>query len=628
MQSQFDDEKLRDWYKEQKAPVVTIVLIAANIIWFLAMCVTSFDALWSPRTKLLLEWGANLAPLTLTDEPWRILSACFVHIGLTHLVLNMIVLWLMGKICERLFGHVRFLVIYLLCGASGFLFSMLVTPTVTAAGASGAILGLMGAHLSFVYTHRQEIGEDYFKRTLKSLLFYFIACTVYGITTNADHAGHFGGVLAGCLFGFLLTPVKQAHRRSTADVIIVLLFTGAMVLLYFAEATGVADWSGKILWMRAEKLEAQGQYKRAIALWETQLGRVGPNDGAYVGLARCYLKFNDLKNCLKNLNLAIRHGSNNLPTLQIRAEIYVKQGDYPKAIADETTVLKVKPDLRKARLIRAHCYRTMNDLENAILDYKVLLAQKSDIYALHPAASAYYEIGDYDEALRLAELALKQEVVDNNTILLCAGIFSKQGRFDEAWKLIETAKTMKGIDDIALVTRESEIYLDQGKMQNSTDVILQALAKQPNNLYLLNSLAISYLSRKNDAKAAEIAVKAFNVPDNDPLRRSYLAIMYYIAASRVDPGKQYVLFTECLSDTRISNCFVEHLIRFLQGQITDTELLAKATNKANRTEAHYYIGLRLQQQGKTNEAMDQFRWVTDNGIKSFLEYRMAKQELQ
>ncbi len=627
MQSQFDDEKLRDWYKEQKAPVVTIVLIGANIIWFLAMCVTSFDALWSPKTKLLLEWGANLAPLTLTDEPWRILSACFVHIGLTHLILNMAVLWLMGKICERLFGHVRFLVIYLLSGASGFLLSMLINPAVTAAGASGAILGLMGAQLSFVYTHRHEIGEEYFKRTLKGLIVYLIASTIFGLTNNADHAGHFGGVLAGCLFGFLLTPVKQAHRRSTADVLIVLLFTGAMVLLYFGEATGIADWSGKILWMRAEKLEAQGQYKRAIALWETQLGRVGPNASAYLGLARCYLQFNDLKNCLKNLNLAIQHGSNNLPTIQVRAEIYLRFGDYPKAIADETTVLKAKPDLRKARLIRAHCYRTMNDLENAILDYKILLAQKSDVFALHPAACAYFEIGDYDEALRLAELALKQAVVDNNTILLCAGIYSKQGRFDEAWKSIEKAQTLKGIDNIALVTRESEMYLDEGDMKNSTDVILNALAKQPNNLYLLNSLAISYLSQKNDAKAVETVIKAFNSPDNDPLRRSYLAIMYYVAASRVAPGKQNMLFQKCLSDTRISNCFVEHLIRFLQGQTSETELLAKAANKANRTEAHYYIGLRLQQKGKTNEAKEQFRWVLDNGIKSFLEYRLAKAEL-
>ncbi|MBX9692550.1 MAG: hypothetical protein K2Z81_09205, partial [Cyanobacteria bacterium] len=466
-----------------------------------------------------------------------------------------------------------------------------------------------------------------FKRTLKALTVYLLMCTIYGATVNADHAGHFGGVFIGFLFGCVLTPVKQTHRRTAADLIMLALFFGAMVTFYFAESTGIADWSGKLLWMKANMLEEQNQYKRAIVLWETQLGRIGPNKVAYEGLARCYWKFGDYKNCLKNLNLTIEHGNESLPIIQWRAELYLKFNDYQKAIDDESTVLKAKPNDRRARYARVCAYRSTNQFENALADCKVLLEQKVDFIGLYAAAYTNYEIGNYDEALRLCELSSKETNDQTSSILLKTGIYSKQRKFDEAWETLDKAREMKGVNEIAIAVDEAEIFMDQGEPQKCSSILQKYLSKHPTDPSLLYSLTIYYLTQKDYAKTIETASRVLKLPDDDPMRRSYMSIIYYLAACKAAPETKDTFISEHLRDPRISSLFVKHLMQFLLGQITEKELLTGAENKANQTEAHYYIGFKLQQAGKQAEANEHYQWVVDNGIKTFLEYRLAKRAL-
>src|SRR6185503_10317274 len=109
----------------------------------------ALQELWggSESGELLYRMGANLGRLGLTQEPWRLLSSAFLHIGVVHLLANMWALYVFGRVLERVLGPARLLVLYGVAALGGGLLSALVHARSLAAGASGAVWGLMCAEV-------------------------------------------------------------------------------------------------------------------------------------------------------------------------------------------------------------------------------------------------------------------------------------------------------------------------------------------------------------------------------------------------------------------------------------------------------------------------------------------------
>ena len=80
-------------------------------------------------------------------EWWRLITAAFLHYGLIHLGMNMLVLWFIGPPLEEYFGHWRYLLVYLVSGLAGSAGALVASPNALTVGASGAIWGIMGAAL-------------------------------------------------------------------------------------------------------------------------------------------------------------------------------------------------------------------------------------------------------------------------------------------------------------------------------------------------------------------------------------------------------------------------------------------------------------------------------------------------
>jgi len=138
--------------------VVTPTLVAINVAMFVIM-VASGISIWEPSPQSMLPWGAGASPLTTNGEPWRLLTATFLHYGILHIFMNMFVLWDVGRMVERIYGAVSFLVLYLLAGLVGSLVSTVWHPTAVSAGASGAVFGVFGGLLSFLALHRRAIPQ-------------------------------------------------------------------------------------------------------------------------------------------------------------------------------------------------------------------------------------------------------------------------------------------------------------------------------------------------------------------------------------------------------------------------------------------------------------------------------------
>jgi rhomboid protease GluP len=160
----------------------------------------------STSTANLIRFGANYAPLVAQGEYWRLLTANFLHIGILHIAVNAYALYILGMEMEALFGHSRFIVVYLLTGISGAVFSFMMTQGLSA-GASTALFGLFGALAVYFYKQRQLLGEMGRQRLI-SLGVTLLINVVIGLSPGSgiDNWGHFGGALGGAILGWFLCP--------------------------------------------------------------------------------------------------------------------------------------------------------------------------------------------------------------------------------------------------------------------------------------------------------------------------------------------------------------------------------------------------------------------------------------
>jgi len=221
-------------------PVVTYALIAVNSLIFLAMTFTASSFL-SLDNQEMLKWGADFGPLTLGGQWWRLITSCFLHFNFIHIAMNMFILFQVGVFTEKLFGNVRFALLYLLAGVGGNIVSLYGHSghAVTSAGASGAVFGVYGGLLAFLLMQRGVVPSNLSMGIAKSAGIFIVYNIVYGLSSpTTDLLAHGGGLAAGFLVGCALAmPLSPEGQRlyPMRTLIVALCGTavtyGAMMLL-------------------------------------------------------------------------------------------------------------------------------------------------------------------------------------------------------------------------------------------------------------------------------------------------------------------------------------------------------------------------------------------------------------
>ncbi|WP_257306912.1 rhomboid family intramembrane serine protease [Geothrix campi] len=253
------EEPLQTFIETREGPPttawVTVTLLGLNVALFIGMAATGAGIL-SPGIQDLTAWGANVGPLTAGGQWWRLLTSMFLHIGIIHLVFNMVVLFGIGCLVERLVGNAGFALVYLLAGLCGSLASIAWDPDVVSAGASGAIFGLYGVLLGFLLRDRQSIPKEVLKHTAKNALIFLGYNLVFGLAkAGIDVAAHLGGLLGGfiCGYAIALPPTAEGASRRTRTNLLVLAggAVGLIVLvLALPKDRGIASQVAQ-----AEKIE-------------------------------------------------------------------------------------------------------------------------------------------------------------------------------------------------------------------------------------------------------------------------------------------------------------------------------------------------------------------------------------
>jgi rhomboid protease GluP len=247
-------------------PIVTPILIAINVAVFIVMAVNGVS-LTHPSAESFLRWGADFGPLTTHGQWWRIVTAMFVHANFLHVLMNMLILWSIGRFTERLFGRVSFIVLYLFAGIGGNLASLAWQPFTVAMGASGAIFGVYGGLLAVLVLHRNTVPGPRVLAIAKSAAIFLAINVFYGLTqTTVDMAAHIGGLLSGFVLGCGLTgplvPADPDWRQLRA--LVVALAGTAIAVVFALRMPVVDDWRSDLSRLIPLDAKNQGIYNEAM----------------------------------------------------------------------------------------------------------------------------------------------------------------------------------------------------------------------------------------------------------------------------------------------------------------------------------------------------------------------------
>ncbi len=162
-----------------------------------------------------------------TSVYFTFLSSMFMHGGWAHLGGNMLYLWIFGDNVEHRFGHVKFLLFYLISGVVASIAQIAIAPqsVIPTLGASGAISGIMGAYL--VLFPRNRVNAVFFIRIISVpaivVLGMWGAMQIYGgwgthqsagESGGVAYAAHIGGFIAGLIMGGIVRVVSKEERPS------------------------------------------------------------------------------------------------------------------------------------------------------------------------------------------------------------------------------------------------------------------------------------------------------------------------------------------------------------------------------------------------------------------------------
>ncbi|HEY0473956.1 MAG TPA: rhomboid family intramembrane serine protease [Kribbella sp.] len=177
--------------------VVTMTMLALNVLVFIAVRTGS--------SRVLND--LVLVPVLVDTEPWRLLTSAFTHAQIFHIFSNLFMLYQVGPPLEQMLGRIRFAILYLLSAlGGGVAVWLLSSPGGATLGASGAVLGLVGALL--VISRARGLDVTWI------IAYVAITAVISFAVPNVSWEGHLGGFVTGAAVAWLFLQDTKRRRKS------------------------------------------------------------------------------------------------------------------------------------------------------------------------------------------------------------------------------------------------------------------------------------------------------------------------------------------------------------------------------------------------------------------------------
>jgi rhomboid protease GluP len=213
-------------------PSLTYALIGINIAVWLFIFIYSY--LYQCNFNYLnLIFGAKVNKLIAAGQYWRLVTPIFLHAGplpfILHLLVNCYSLYILGNIVERMFGHIKYALIYFIAGIYGNIASFIFIVQ-NGVGASGAIFGLFGA-LIYYGVEEPKIFKKYFGSgvVITIILNIFLTLAIPGI----DYTAHLGGLIGGFLTAYAIKVNNETGKIREQLTLITIVTLIAVLAFYY-----------------------------------------------------------------------------------------------------------------------------------------------------------------------------------------------------------------------------------------------------------------------------------------------------------------------------------------------------------------------------------------------------------
>ena len=215
-----ENRKYEEVFKPKKIVVTYALMAICTLIYILQIFFPSLTAL-----------GAVNGTLVRNGQVYRLITSMFMHGSIWHLLCNMYSLYVIGCATENYFGKKKFLLIYLVSGIIGSMFSCIFN-TGWSLGASGAIFGLMGALCYFGYYYRLYMGRALYNEIIPVIVLN-LALSI--IVSNIDFYAHIGGLIGGVFITMGLGVKNKTDKQSSINgwITFGILFIFTLYMLFF-----------------------------------------------------------------------------------------------------------------------------------------------------------------------------------------------------------------------------------------------------------------------------------------------------------------------------------------------------------------------------------------------------------
>ena len=212
---------------QANAPAVYAIIVVTVVSFILQQVMGSdyLEALWFH--PFLISVG----------EYWRLVTPVLLHDGFIHIFFNMYILYIYGQDVEQAFGTTRFLIIYIGTAITASALSYAIPPDNIAVGASGAVFGVAGALIAYLYNRRTSTFANHH---LRGMMMFLGINAIIGFMPGLriDWVAHLGGLLGGILLGLAFDEGGTQEARSNALRQVLLVTATALIAVVLVVSRG------------------------------------------------------------------------------------------------------------------------------------------------------------------------------------------------------------------------------------------------------------------------------------------------------------------------------------------------------------------------------------------------------
>ena len=333
-------QNLVDKHMQRFTPITYTLILINIVIW---LCMILYLNRFSDVK--LLEVGGLVHFNVVHGEWYRLISSMFLHFNFEHILMNMLSIFIFGKIVESIIGSWRMLIIYIISGLYGNFVSLSFNTTTISVGASGAIFGLIGSIFVIMY-----LSKNFNKKMIGQLLIALVVLIVFSLfMSNINIMAHLGGFISGVLIT-LIGYYFKTHRSLFWSFLIVflLIFIILQIRIFTISEDNIYDKLIRDEMIKGNYSEAKNVVKQtlnnnyaddetyylsglitatkssqaeAVSEWERGL-RKFPNSGVLnYELAIANRSLSDDKKALKYIKKAVAINPNNKKYVNLKKEL-------------------------------------------------------------------------------------------------------------------------------------------------------------------------------------------------------------------------------------------------------------------------------------------------------------------